>query len=52
MHFGRTMIPGGRISEPASHGITECLETAGHHADRMKTGTPARIDGRSVDSDA
>lgn len=49
MHFGRTMIPGGRISEPASHGITECLVAAGHHADRMKTGTPARIDGRSVD---
>ena len=49
MHFGRTMIPGGRISEPASHGITECLVATGHHADRMKTGTPARIDGRSVD---
>ena len=49
LHFGKTMIPGGRISEPASYGITECLVSVGHHADRMKTGTPARIDGRSVD---
>lgn len=49
MHFGRTMIPGGRISEPASHGITEQLRDLGFRTDRMKTGTPARIDGRSVD---
>ena len=49
MHFGRTMIPGGRISEPASYGLTEQLRDLGCRTDRMKTGTPARIDGRSVD---
>ncbi len=49
MHFGKTMIEGGRISEPASIGITEQLIELGFTAGRMKTGTPARIDGRSVD---
>lgn len=49
MHIGRTMIPGGRVSEPASHGLTEQLTKLGFHAERMKTGTPVRIDGRSVD---
>ncbi|MDE7406811.1 MAG: tRNA uridine-5-carboxymethylaminomethyl(34) synthesis enzyme MnmG [Muribaculaceae bacterium] len=49
MHIGRVMIPGGRVSEPASHGITEQLRELGFEVDRMKTGTPVRIDGRSVD---
>ncbi|MDE6397624.1 MAG: tRNA uridine-5-carboxymethylaminomethyl(34) synthesis enzyme MnmG [Muribaculaceae bacterium] len=49
MHIGRTQIPGGRISEPASYGLTEQLKGLGFKADRMKTGTPVRIDGRSVD---
>lgn len=49
MHIGRTQIPGGRISEPASYGISEQLKSLGFEVDRMKTGTPARIDGRSVD---
>jgi len=49
MHVGRTMIEGGRCAEPASHGITEQLKEIGFKADRMKTGTPVRIDGRSVD---
>lgn len=49
MHIGRTQIEGGRVSEPASHGITEQLKSIGFVADRMKTGTPVRIDGRSVD---
>lgn len=48
MHFGRTQIPGGRISEAASYGLTEQLKSLGFVADRMKTGTPVRIDGRSV----
>lgn len=48
MHIGRTMLEGGRISEPASHGITEQLRRLGFITDRMKTGTPVRIDGRSV----
>ena len=49
MHVGRTQWPGGRISEPASTGITEQLRDMGFRVDRMKTGTPVRIDGRSVD---
>lgn len=49
MHFGRTMVDGGRISEPAAYGITEQLRGLGFVTDRMKTGTPVRIDGRSVD---
>ncbi|MDH6342970.1 tRNA uridine 5-carboxymethylaminomethyl modification enzyme [Parabacteroides sp. PFB2-12] len=48
MHIGRTQIRGGRISEPASTGITEQLVSLGFTAERMKTGTPVRIDGRSV----
>lgn len=47
MHFGEHQISGGRISEPASYGITEQLRELGLRVDRMKTGTPARIDGRS-----
>ncbi|MFT4223375.1 tRNA uridine-5-carboxymethylaminomethyl(34) synthesis enzyme MnmG [Dysgonomonas sp.] len=49
MHIGKTQMGGGRVSEPASFGITEQLKEAGFTTDRMKTGTPARIDGRSVD---
>ncbi len=49
MHIGRTQIEGGRVAEPASHGLTEQLLSLGFHPDRMKTGTPVRIDGRSVD---
>ncbi|HLP04327.1 MAG TPA: tRNA uridine-5-carboxymethylaminomethyl(34) synthesis enzyme MnmG [Paludibacter sp.] len=49
MHFGKTQLVGGRISEPASTGITEQLKNIGFIADRMKTGTPCRIDGRTID---
>jgi len=49
MHFGELQVPGGRISEQSSHGLTEQLKSLGFVADRMKTGTPARIDGRTVD---
>jgi len=49
MHIGKTQIKGGRMAEPSSHGITEQLREAGFETDRMKTGTPVRIDGRSVD---
>ncbi len=48
MHIGRTMLPGGRTGEPSSHGITEQLRDLGFVCGRMKTGTPVRIDGRSV----
>ena len=49
IHVGKTQLQGGRISEPASFGITEQLVQFGFKKDRMKTGTPVRIDGRSVD---
>ena len=49
LHFGRTQIEGGRISEPSSYGITEQLRQLGFATDRMKTGTPARVDKRSID---
>jgi len=49
MHIGKVQLKGGRVSEPESTGITEQLAQFGFKVDRMKTGTPARIDGRSVD---
>ena len=48
LHFGRTQLAGGRIAEPSSTGITEQLISLGFTADRMKTGTPARVDKRSI----
>lgn len=49
LHFGKAQIAGGRIGEPASYGLTEQLRNLGFTTDRMKTGTPARIDKRSID---
>lgn len=49
MHFGSVKVEGGRISEDAAKGITEQLVRIGFRADRMKTGTPARLDGRTID---
>lgn len=49
MHIGRTMVPGGRTAEPASYGLSDQLKDLGFGVGRMKTGTPVRIDGRSVD---
>lgn len=48
LHIGRVQIRGGRIAEPAATGLTEQLRSLGIKSDRMKTGTPVRIDGRSV----
>lgn len=48
MHIGRVKLVGGRVSEPASHGLTEQLASLGFAIARMKTGTPVRIDGRSI----
>ncbi len=48
MHIGPVKLAGGRCAEPASYGITEQLRDLGFATDRMKTGTPVRIDGRSV----
>ena len=49
LHIGKNQHTGGRISEPSSTGITEQLKSIGFTTDRMKTGTPCRIDGRSID---
>ncbi len=48
LHIGRTQLPGGRIAEPASYHLTESITRHGIVSGRMKTGTPVRIDGRSV----
>jgi tRNA uridine 5-carboxymethylaminomethyl modification enzyme len=49
IHIGEKQLGGGRISEKASTGITEQLVELGFESDRLKTGTPPRIDGRSLD---
>lgn len=49
IHIGKVQIGGGRIAEPASFGMTEQLRERGFRTDRMKTGTPVRIDARSID---
>ena len=49
MHIGPVQMTGGRISEPASHGITEQLRAMGFATDRMKTCTPVRLDARTID---
>lgn len=48
MHIGRKMVPGGRIAEPAVPHLTESITRHGVNIARMKTGTPVRIDKRSV----
>jgi tRNA uridine 5-carboxymethylaminomethyl modification enzyme len=49
IHVGKVQIGGGRIGEQASYGMSEQLRDFGFKTDRMKTGTPVRIDARSVD---
>ena len=51
MHVGRNQLPGGRMAEPASYHLTESIVRHGITHDRMKTGTPARIDARSIHFD-
>jgi tRNA uridine 5-carboxymethylaminomethyl modification enzyme len=48
LHIGSVQLSGGRMAEPAVSGLTEQLVSLGFRTDRMKTGTPVRIDGRSV----
>lgn len=52
MHTGRSSAPGGRAGDGVAYGLTECLCALGFEAGRMKTGTPARIDARTVDFSA
>ena len=49
MHIGEKQIGGGRVAEKAATGITEQLVSYGMESDRLKTGTPPRVDGRSLD---
>lgn len=49
MHIGKTKIVGGRIAEPSSYGITEQLKEKGFITSRMKTGTPVRLNGNTID---
>ena len=49
MHCGTSHAEGGRAGDAASHGITESLRTVGFETGRMKTGTPARLDARTID---
>ena len=49
IHIGEKQMGGGRMAEKAAVGITEQLQAIGFEADRLKTGTPPRIDGRSLD---
>ena len=49
MHVGTVKTPGGRVSEPPASGITEQLASLGFTVGRMKTGTPPRLDERSID---
>lgn len=52
MHIGENKTHGGRSSESSSKGITKCLELLGFESGRMKTGTPPRLDGRSLNYSA
>ena len=49
IHLGEKTFGGGRAGESAAFGITECLNDLGFESGRMKTGTPPRVDGRSLD---
>ena len=49
MHVGKVKMKGGRMGEPPAYGLSEQLAEHGFEVGRMKTGTPARIDGRSID---
>ena len=52
MHCGTAHAEGGRAGDAASHGITECLQRIGFESGRMKTGTPARLDARTINFEA
>ena len=49
IHIGEKNFGGGRVAEKAATGITEQLVSLGFESDRLKTGTPPRVDGRSLD---
>lgn len=49
IHIGERRIPAGRLNEPATHGFSRLLREEGFSMSRLKTGTPPRIDGKSID---
>jgi tRNA uridine 5-carboxymethylaminomethyl modification enzyme len=51
MHIGAEQFPGGRLGEPAAHELSQSLERAGLELRRLKTGTPVRLDAKTVDLD-
>ena len=52
LHCGPSVVPGGRSGEPAARGLSDSLRAAGFELGRLKTDTPPRVDGRTVDYDA
>ncbi len=49
IHIGKKHFKGGRLGEPSASGLTSCLAIYGIQSQRLKTGTPVRVDGRSID---
>ncbi|MFO7868193.1 MAG: tRNA uridine-5-carboxymethylaminomethyl(34) synthesis enzyme MnmG [Bacteroidales bacterium] len=49
MHIGNSQIQGGRVGEPSSYNLSDQIRSLGFTVERMKTGTPVRIDGRTID---